>query len=483
MLVGSNLCIAHPIMWERVSRNPNDPEIIVIDPRATETAMAATQHLAPAPEVRPRPCSTAWPVSSSSAERSTRTFVARRTPTGFDEFAALRRRLHPGAGRARRPGWRPSAIEHLARTIATGSRGLVLVDDGRQPEPPGRAHRAGDHQPGPDDRQHRPTRHRRQLDHRPVQRDGLAAVQQHHDAARRPRLRQRRRTGQGRRRPRHRRGPDPRPSRAGPTTRSSRASSPAQIRALWVVATNAAHSWINQAEPPRPARPARLPRRAGHVRRRPRRRELADLVLPAAGWGEKEGTFINSERRIGLIKRVARAPGEALADFPIFKAIADAWGCGEMFRELDRPRGGLRDPPGAHRRPPVRHHRHRGLRPHRHRRACSGRSLPAAPTPATRRTRPRRVGPDAHERRLFADGRFFTPDRSGPIRVRRAGAHARSSRPSATRSRCSPGAAQRASGTPRPGPAKSATLASVRPEGLWVEIHPDDAASRRSRDR
>ena len=37
--------------------------------------------------------------------------------------------------------------------------------------------------------------------------------------------------------------------------------------------------------------------------------QLAHLVLPAAGWGEKEGTFINSERRIGLIKKVARAPG------------------------------------------------------------------------------------------------------------------------------------------------------------------------------
>ena len=31
--------------------------------------------------------------------------------------------------------------------------------------------------------------------------------------------------------------------------------------------------------------------------------QLADLVLPAAGWGEKEGTFINSERRIGVRKR------------------------------------------------------------------------------------------------------------------------------------------------------------------------------------
>ena len=37
--------------------------------------------------------------------------------------------------------------------------------------------------------------------------------------------------------------------------------------------------------------------------------QVADLVLPAAGWGEKDGTFINSERRIGLLKKVARAPG------------------------------------------------------------------------------------------------------------------------------------------------------------------------------
>ena len=50
VLVGSNLCIAHPIMWQRVCRNPRRPEIIVIDPRKTETAMAATQHLALKPK-------------------------------------------------------------------------------------------------------------------------------------------------------------------------------------------------------------------------------------------------------------------------------------------------------------------------------------------------------------------------------------------------------------------------------------------------
>jgi assimilatory nitrate reductase catalytic subunit len=64
---------------------------------------------------------------------------------------------------------------------------------------------------------------------------------------------------------------------------------------------------------------------------------LADLLLPAAGWGEKEGTFINSERRVGLIQKVSRAPGQALADFHIFKLAARYYGCGAMFAEWESP--------------------------------------------------------------------------------------------------------------------------------------------------
>nr|WP_306301514.1 molybdopterin-dependent oxidoreductase [Verrucomicrobium spinosum] len=45
VFIGANPCIAHPIMWQRVLSNSNQPEIIVVDPRKTETAMAATQHL------------------------------------------------------------------------------------------------------------------------------------------------------------------------------------------------------------------------------------------------------------------------------------------------------------------------------------------------------------------------------------------------------------------------------------------------------
>ena len=55
--------------------------------------------------------------------------------------------------------------------------------------------------------------------------------------------------------------------------------------------------------------------------------ELADLVLPAAIWGEKEGTFTNSERRVSKVNAAVTPPGEARSDFDIFLSIADVLEC------------------------------------------------------------------------------------------------------------------------------------------------------------
>lgn len=54
--------------------------------------------------------------------------------------------------------------------------------------------------------------------------------------------------------------------------------------------------------------------------------ELADLVLPAAIWGEKEGTYTNSERRASKANRAVDPPGEARSDFDIFLAAAEKLG-------------------------------------------------------------------------------------------------------------------------------------------------------------
>jgi len=56
---------------------------------------------------------------------------------------------------------------------------------------------------------------------------------------------------------------------------------------------------------------------------------FADLVLPAAIWGEKEGTFTNSERRINKVNKLVSPPGDARTDFDIFLAIAEQLGVRE----------------------------------------------------------------------------------------------------------------------------------------------------------
>ncbi|QRP49670.1 molybdopterin oxidoreductase family protein [Amycolatopsis sp. FDAARGOS 1241] len=46
--------------------------------------------------------------------------------------------------------------------------------------------------------------------------------------------------------------------------------------------------------------------------------ELADVVLPAAIWGEKTGTFTNADRTVHLSEKAVDPPGQARADLDIF---------------------------------------------------------------------------------------------------------------------------------------------------------------------
>jgi assimilatory nitrate reductase catalytic subunit len=109
-----------------------------------------------------------------------------------------------------------------------------------------------------------------------------------------------------------------------------------KIKGLWVIATNSSHSWINQASFNEIASKLDF-LVVQDMYASTETAARSHLVLPAAGWGEKEGTFINSERRIGLVKKVSRAPGQALADFHIFKLIAHYWGCGDLFTKWSSP--------------------------------------------------------------------------------------------------------------------------------------------------
>jgi anaerobic selenocysteine-containing dehydrogenase len=67
--------------------------------------------------------------------------------------------------------------------------------------------------------------------------------------------------------------------------------------------------------------------------------ELADLVLPAAIWGEKEGTYTNSERRVSKVNAAVLPPGEARSDFDIFLSVAEKLGCRqELFPGWSEPK-------------------------------------------------------------------------------------------------------------------------------------------------
>jgi formate dehydrogenase major subunit len=53
---------------------------------------------------------------------------------------------------------------------------------------------------------------------------------------------------------------------------------------------------------------------------------FADVILPAAGWSENDGTFTNSERRVNLVRTVSEPPGISRPNWWIFRELAKRWG-------------------------------------------------------------------------------------------------------------------------------------------------------------
>lgn len=64
--------------------------------------------------------------------------------------------------------------------------------------------------------------------------------------------------------------------------------------------------------------------------------EHADILLPAAGWGEKDGTVTNSERRISRQRRFLPLPAQVRPDWQIVRDVARALGHGHAF-DYHRP--------------------------------------------------------------------------------------------------------------------------------------------------
>lgn len=63
---------------------------------------------------------------------------------------------------------------------------------------------------------------------------------------------------------------------------------------------------------------------------------FADVLLPAAAWGEKDGTVTNSERRVSRQRAFLRPAGAARADWQIVTDVARRMGFGHAF-SYERP--------------------------------------------------------------------------------------------------------------------------------------------------
>jgi assimilatory nitrate reductase catalytic subunit len=103
-----------------------------------------------------------------------------------------------------------------------------------------------------------------------------------------------------------------------------------KIRVLWIMATNPAVSL------PDSARVREALKRCDTVIvsdcvDRTDTSALADIVLPAAGWGEKDGTVTNSERRISRQRAFLPLPGEARPDWWLVSQVGVRLGHADAF--------------------------------------------------------------------------------------------------------------------------------------------------------
>ena len=98
-----------------------------------------------------------------------------------------------------------------------------------------------------------------------------------------------------------------------------------KLKAIWIICTNPVVSMPNANKIEKALKKAAFVV-VQDISHNSETTKFADLVLPAAGWLEKEGTMTNSERRISYLPKVIDAPGEALPDAEILWRFAQAMG-------------------------------------------------------------------------------------------------------------------------------------------------------------
>ncbi|WP_295994416.1 nitrate reductase [Rugamonas sp.] len=99
------------------------------------------------------------------------------------------------------------------------------------------------------------------------------------------------------------------------------------VKAVWIIATNPVVSLPDADQVRRALQQCELVVSTDIVRHTDTN-DYAHVLLPALGWGEKDGTVTNSERRVSRQRAFLPAPGEALPDWRILCRFAQRMGYG-----------------------------------------------------------------------------------------------------------------------------------------------------------
>jgi len=329
VLVGSNAAWCHPVLFQRVQQNRRErgAKLVVIDPRRTATADEADLHLAIKPGMDTA-LFCGLLVRLADRDVFDRCYVAKHT-NGFEEALQRATEIAPDVEAvARIAGLGVADIQRFYDLFAATERTITCYSQGVNQSAQGtdkvnaiiNCHlatgRIGKPGMGPFSLTGQPNA----MGGREV--GGLAnqlAAHMNFSAGEIDRVR------------RFWNAPNIATREGLKAVQMFEAIARGEIKALWVMATNPAVS---------------LPR-AGAVREALKNLELfvvsenvasndtlnagAHILLPAAAWGEKDGTVTNSERRISRQRAFLPLPGEAKPDWWMVSEVARRMGFADGF--------------------------------------------------------------------------------------------------------------------------------------------------------
>jgi assimilatory nitrate reductase catalytic subunit len=323
LLIGANIADNHPILCQRLSENP-DATLVVADPRLTKTAMLADIYLPVKPRsdialvnaiahvlIRDGFVDREYVAAHTSGFEDLKQHLEKYTPefaaglTGLDADLIERVAMLYGRAKAGLIAW-TMGVNHSTQGTETvnaiNNLALLTGKIGRAGAAPfsitGQCNAMGTREAGfasglPGYRKFESAADREEL-------AGLWKI----DAARIP-------TARG---------------LAYPDVIEAAVAK--RVRGLWIIATNPVVSFPNHEVLMQALETLEFLVVQDGFHPTPTS-ALAHLALPAAIWGEKEGTYTNSERRVSKVNPAVAPPGEARPDFDIFLDLAERLGVRE----------------------------------------------------------------------------------------------------------------------------------------------------------